>query len=80
MSLACVLKCGIEICDIRACLRASQSKCTYGYTSDRVLLVLPDETFLTIDELFFRTVTPPVVYLPILIVQPSCNSGVMSSR
>jgi hypothetical protein len=72
-SPACGLKRGIENCDIRACIKASQSKSTYRYPSDRVLLVLPDEALLSIHEFFFRTVTPPVVYLPVLIVQPSWN-------
>jgi len=75
-SPACVSKCGIENCDIRVCLRTSQSKCTYSFTPDRVLFVLPNEAFLTSGELYCRTVTPPVVHLPVLIVQPSCNCGV----
>jgi hypothetical protein len=69
-SLACGLKFGIENCEIR---KASQSKSTYRYPSDRVFLVLPDEALLTFDELFCRTFTPPVLNLPVLIVQPSCN-------
>jgi hypothetical protein len=75
-SPACGLKRETEVREIRACLKASKSKCTYRYPSDRVILVLPDEAFLTNEELFARIVSPPVASLPVLIVQPSCNSGV----
>jgi hypothetical protein len=75
-SPACGLQCGIKDCEIRACLQSCLSKRTYRYPSDRVLVVLPDEAFLTTDELFLRAVTPPVAYLPVLIVHPSCNCGV----
>jgi hypothetical protein len=75
-SPTCGLKYGIEDCEIRACLKDSQSKFTYRHPSDRVLLVLLDEAFLTSDELFLRTLSPPIVSLPFLIVQPSYNWGV----